>query len=91
MLYVGIRKSFEVRRGKILFLCRMSKKTLGKLACSWSAKKQSTNKLFAECFFLALGEQASLPSVFFLPSVCFLTLGKWLVCRVPDAMHSANL
>ena len=40
---------------------------------------------FAECFLHRL------PSAFILPSVFFAALGKGLVCRVPEGMHSANI
>ena len=53
MLYVEIRKK-KLRLGEeiFLFLCRVPKKTLGKLAfCRVQKKKHSANKLFAECLF----------------------------------------
>ena len=40
---------------------------------------------FAECFLPLL------PSAIILPSVFFTALGKELLCRVPDIMHSANI
>ena len=50
MLYVEIRKNFEVRRGNFFISLPSAKKTLGKLACLPSAKKNTRQtRLFAEC------------------------------------------
>ena len=71
MLYVESRKSFKARREKNLFICRVQKKTRGKIISLPSAKrKHSANKytrqrnIFAECKYLALGKEICLPSVF---------------------------
>ena len=45
--------------------------------CRVQKRKHSANPLFAECFFL--------------PSVFSAALGKELICRVPEIIHSANL
>ena len=53
---------------------------------------------FAECFFLvcrvfffSTRQRVCLPSAIILPSVFFAALGKELVCRVPDRIHSTNI
>jgi len=59
-------------------------KTLGKIASLPSVKKITLGKaLFAECRKKTLGKQASC-RVFFLLSVFCATLGKKVVCRIPD-------
>ena len=84
ILYVKSRKSLRGRREKILFICRVPKKTLGKLASLPSVRKITLGKaLFAECRKKTLGKQANC-RVFFLLSVFCATLGKKIVCRVPD-------
>ena len=54
--------------------------------------------LFCRVFFLSLPsvffstrQIVCLPSDIILPSVFFAALGKELVCRVPDRMHSTNM
>ena len=46
MLYVDSKKSFKVRREKNLFICRVQKKTLGKIISLPSAKEKHSANLF---------------------------------------------
>ena len=85
----SVEKVSRLEEGKNLFLCRV-------------LKKHSTNDILCRVFFFALGKPPSLPSVFFTRQTCFLpsviilpsvfrtALGKELVCRVPEGLHSAN-
>ena len=41
--------------------------------------------------FFSTRERVCLPSAIILTSVFFTALGKELVCRLPDIMHSANI
>ena len=63
----------------------------------------TAKSLFAECQNKGTRQNTSLPSaekkhsaksslssVFFLPSVFYLALGKDRLCRVPDKIHSAK-
>ena len=93
MLYVENRKSFKVRTEK-----------LNKIICRVPNSYTRQTYFFAEClvlpsvFFLIcrMSNFAEcflhrLPSAFILLSVFFAGLGKRLVCRVPEEMHSANI
>ena len=66
-----------VFRKKILFLCRVFILILGKHP-------------LCRVFFLTLGKPP-LYRVFFLLSVFSAALGKELVCRVPERIHSTNI
>ena len=92
MLYVESSKSFMVRREKNKIICRVpnsyTRQTYFFAECLvlpsvFFLVYRVSN--FAECFLHRL------PSAIILPSVFFATLGKWLVCRVPEGMHSANI
>jgi hypothetical protein len=67
----------------------VNKKTLSKDCFTECQIWHSAKKLFAECQIWHSAKQ-SLPSVFSLPSVDSLALGKELLCRVLEKKHSAK-
>ena len=95
MLYVEIRKNFEVRRGNFFISLPSDQKTLGKLVCLPSAKKKhsanslvcrvlkkhSANKLFAECLFFVECIFFDTRQMACLPSARCNALGKPLGTR----------
>jgi hypothetical protein len=70
-VYAEDRKKLEVKKFFLKFLCGEPKNWL------------SAKKIFAKCFFFAesfvfgsLDKEASVPSIFCLPGVFYLSLGK---------------
>ena len=74
-----VGKVLRLEGGKNLNPLPSVKKTLGKLSFLLSAKNNTLGKeLFVKCEEKTLGKNSSLPSVFILPSVFLITLGKEL-------------
>jgi hypothetical protein len=71
-VYVEDRKKLEVKKCFFKFLCREQKKI-----CYWQRNLYQVFFSLPRVFNLALGKEASVPSVIFsVPGVFYLALGK---------------
>ena len=104
MLYMESRKSFEVGGMKKInslpsvkkyssnyHLCRVPKIIYSVNKSLPSVKKHSTNTYLYRVPKIIHSTKNYLLSVFILPSVFCVTLGKDLICQVPETIHSAKV
>ena len=91
MLYVESRKSFKVRRKKNYLPSAKQLHSANIFLCRVPDSYIRQTYFFAKCLVLPSVFLHRLPSAFILLSVFFAGLGKRLVCRVPEEMHSANI
>ena len=77
MFYVEIKKNLRLEEEKNIFLCRVQKKTLGKLTYLPSAKKTLGKQALCRVFFFSTRQTSR------FVECCFF-------CRVNYFRHSAN-